>query len=265
MLSSGLAIPYPELTAFLEAKLRNVVSLSEIGLEENTTEENRSEGLEKISRDGEKDSTQVEETDGQTSHEKFLERRHAALLTHLILRDYLHEEDEEDISAAFGLKDLYECKHCFTHIAQIYAKGIMEAEGAFRLYDGLSCEEAETIVSRMTDKSLRVPPQTTEGAEVMDFSSDIKEYLLIDVRDSEEADADPLAEIESSNARRAAIIVNIPLRDIVRNPHVVRTVRGLVVTERTPIVLYCDEGTRSMAAATCLIKSGYKKVYVTRK
>ncbi len=55
--------------------------------------------------------------------DKFLERRNAARIVHEFLRRVLKEPDEDDISGAKTLKDLYDCHVCTAHIAQVYSKG----------------------------------------------------------------------------------------------------------------------------------------------
>ena len=58
--------------------------------------------------------------------EEILTRRSAAMILHRFLKLVLGEKDEEDISPAEKLKDLYDCRVCVGHIAQMYVKGVME-------------------------------------------------------------------------------------------------------------------------------------------
>ena len=68
----------------------------------------------------------IEEEDILNS-EKTLLRKNAARLIHVYLRDKLHQKDERDISKAEKLRDIYDCRVCMNHIAQVYTKGIIEA------------------------------------------------------------------------------------------------------------------------------------------
>lgn len=268
MLSHELAVPAPQLLQFLREKLQREFSLRELGLEEDDREGTELHETEESGR----------RTDAESSQPvHLLERRHAALLIHVVLRDFLGEADEEDISAALRLKDLYECKHCFTHIAQVYAKGIMEADDAFRLYGHIGEDEAQLIAERTADRGLRHIPVPEPEGEVIDLgrcsAEQLKEkfegqyFLLVDVREQDEHEDDCSRDehfLEGS--------ASVPLREIVKNPRGLEEYRERCSVGsdqahepdilHTPIVLYCAEGTRSRAAADCLLKSGYKKLYV---
>ena len=57
-----------------------------------------------------------------------LNRQTAARITHEFMRIELQIPDLADITPATKLKDLYTCRVCANHIAQIYTRGIMGAE-----------------------------------------------------------------------------------------------------------------------------------------
>ncbi|MCR5846962.1 MAG: hypothetical protein K6G75_02425 [Lachnospiraceae bacterium] len=59
---------------------------------------------------------------------ELIDRKNVARILHNYLRIVLKEKDEEDISKAYILKDLFDCRVCANHIAQVYLKGIMDAE-----------------------------------------------------------------------------------------------------------------------------------------
>lgn len=93
------------------------------------------------------------------------ERRAAAEIVHGFLKDVLKEKDIADISPAAVLRDLYDCRVCVNHIAQVYLKGIMDpveirglgADGdeSLLIFDGrgiLSKKEAEEIIKRVKDR-----------------------------------------------------------------------------------------------------------------
>ena len=57
-----------------------------------------------------------------------LNRQTAARITHEFLRLELNIPDLQNISPATKLKDLYTCRVCANHIAQLYCRGIMDAK-----------------------------------------------------------------------------------------------------------------------------------------
>ncbi len=79
--------------------------------------------------------------------EEMLDRRTAARLIHLFMRDMLGIEDIRNINEAYKLKDLFDCRVCAGHIAQVYLRGIIDAEmiGDMYIFDsfrGVTSEEA---------------------------------------------------------------------------------------------------------------------------
>jgi len=57
-----------------------------------------------------------------------LNRQTAARITHEFLRLELNIPDLADITPATKLSDLYICRACANHIAQVYCRGIMDAK-----------------------------------------------------------------------------------------------------------------------------------------
>ncbi len=96
-----------------------------------------------------------------------LTRLDAAIIIHIFLRDVAGLKDLEDISGAAVLKDLYDCRHCVNHIAQVYLRGIMEAvscplpgSGCMLLFDGrgyVDTEQALKIFGAI--ERLRLPEE----------------------------------------------------------------------------------------------------------
>lgn len=132
------------------------------------------------------------------------ERRHIALAVHEYLRDVLGESDEPDIAPASVLKDLFDCRVCVQHIAQVYLKGIMEPVSAteFGLRSRISDDELQVIIKRTLDKSLRCPPSEISY-------DDSVPPLIIDVG----------ARYEFADSVPANGAVNIPLTEYALNPH----------------------------------------------
>ena len=89
-------------------------------------------------------------------------RKICAVILHSFLQQINHEKDEIDISSAMVLKDIYDCRICANHIAQVYVKGIMKENcmiGDVKLFDldaAVSPDDADVYISRCVDNSLRV-------------------------------------------------------------------------------------------------------------
>lgn len=86
-----------------------------------------------------------------------IDRRTVARIIHQFMKLELHIKDNPDISSAEMLKDLYTCRVCANHVAQVYVKGLMDCEevtdpssGAtvqiFNMLAPFSEEETERLV-----------------------------------------------------------------------------------------------------------------------
>lgn len=189
-----------------------------------------------------------------TSLSKPIERRSAARIVHEALLTELLERDEVKWSAAEKLIDLYSCRTCVMHIAQVYVKGIMlgRENNVFDVKGNMTVSEVEEIVVRMLDRGKRIPQtedkafrskllQPDEAWELMLLNS---RTMLVDVRTNEEYKQ---GHIDGS--------ICIPLHDISNNPF------SVCVKKDTPIILYCQKGYKSSLAAQALIDAGYSKIY----
>lgn len=90
-----------------------------------------------------------------TEHsEENILRKDAARILHLYLKKISHIKDEENISKASVLKDLYDCRVCADHIAQVYLKGIMKGHdysGGLMIFDPnveITAEESREAISK---------------------------------------------------------------------------------------------------------------------
>lgn len=188
--------------------------------------------------------------------EKPIERRTAARIVHEFLRRECGEADEADWGAAGRLKDLYDCRTCVNHVAQVYAKGIMTglSEDVFGMREGLQTEDAAEIAERMADRKRRRPPLDVlkEGAlsrrlsleQALALARGDSGAVLVDVRTREAYAREHL---------RGA--VNVPLSVILEDP-------GAVTADETaPLLLYCDRGYQSEIAANRLAEAGYLQAY----
>lgn len=192
-----------------------------------------------------------------TGWKKVVEKRDAARIVHEFLRRELKEPDEDDWQGAEQLKDLYDCHICVNHVAQVYAKGIMEpVEGRdiFGMRRELTETEVCLIVSRIFGRENRRPPQkphlqcraaiSLSMQEAMRHLGEEERALLVDVR--------TMAEYEEEHLPGA---VCVPMADILRNP------RGITNDYEVPLFFYCSQGYQSEVAANCAAQAGYEKVF----
>ncbi len=186
--------------------------------------------------------------------EELIRRRTAAGIIHRALRR-AGEADEEHTGAALRLRDLYVCRTCVNHIAQVYTKGIMTAwsDGSFGVDEPVTYREALEMRQRVVDRQLRRKPKPSvsagwttilrQEAESMLWAD--RRILLVDVRSEEEY---------ARGHQKGSI--NIPLQALFRNPYCVCADRSAV------LFLYCRKGYKSRIAAGLLAEAGYQKVYV---
>lgn len=188
---------------------------------------------------------------------KAIERKSAARIIHEVLKKQLHEADEEHWHGAEKLKDLYDCHTCVNHVAQVYAKGIMEpvdGKELFGMNRELTEEEALLIIPRIFEKEKRRIPHENISAcpdavklsvqEALQYFAKEKQAILIDVR--------TLHEYEEEHIPDA---ICIPMGEILQNP------QRITMDKETPILLYCRQGYQSEIAANCLVANGYTKVF----
>lgn len=90
---------------------------------------------------------------------RFIERRNVARVGHEFACIVLNERDETDWKAVQSLRDLYDCRVCAKHIAQVCLKGIMEPkeEKRFQLLLGITEKEMRDIVERIVNVTKRIP------------------------------------------------------------------------------------------------------------
>ncbi len=194
-----------------------------------------------------------------------LEKRVAARIVHQFLRLVLKEQDEDDWSAATRLKDLYDCRTCVNHVAQVYCKGIIEGEekdsvSVFGMRSLLGENRARLIVERMFRTSLRIQMSSENCAEAAALRPEHisaweaeelqRKYLqtgqgfrLIDVRSREEYEREHGDGAES-----------FPMTEILENPEIMGKDREI------PLLIYCDLGYRSEIVANCLSHAGFVQV-----
>ena len=191
-----------------------------------------------------------------------IERRIVARIVHQFLRLECGEKDEEDWKGVHELRDLYDCRTCVSHVAQVVTKGIMNGKydgvsGSyiFGMKDFIDLEEAKEIARLMFNKEQRnsstgelnvrtTNPKKLPFEKVKELMAIKKQSVLVDVRLQ--------WEYEKKHLPQA---INIPLARILENPNRMNDYR-----ERS-LFLYCEYGYKSEMAAACLNDAGFKEVY----
>lgn len=190
--------------------------------------------------------------------EEFICRGDAARILHEFMRRELGEADEEDWGAAKEIKDLYDCRVCVKHVAQMVCKGIMTAkDGVFARGKHVTCLEAREAFQRLWDHGTRLaadkkmvlfrelentPKKLTEE-EALRTLKECGNVQFWDVRTPGE-----FAAGSPEGAR------NFPLLQLIAHPE--QAASDL----ETPILLGCDGGYRSEMAALRLKDAGYVNV-----
>jgi rhodanese-related sulfurtransferase len=183
-----------------------------------------------------------------------IERRSAARIVHEALLTEFREEDDAEWSAAENLHDLYSCHTCVMHVAQMYVKGIMlgRDNNVFDVNGSVTRSEASEIIVRMLDRKQRIPQTVGREFKSKDLSPDEAWELML--KDSTAMLVD-VRTIEAYNIGHIEESICIPLNDISNNPF------SVCENRNTPIILYCQMGYKSSAAAQALIDAGYSRIY----
>lgn len=206
------------------------------------------------------------------NREASLEKRTAAKILHGLLKWELNEADEAQWGEAAKLQDLYDCRTCVNHVAQVYAKGIMEAAVSdlflFGMREVVTGEQARLYLDRCFGKAQRldwIKIGSTDGKSITDnngiankeseeksvltreeaaqYISVCKPGNLVDVRSG--------AEYTKQHIDGA---VSIPLTKILEKPEMIAEDKSEL------ILLYCDAGYQSRIAANCLREAGFLNV-----
>ena len=194
---------------------------------------------------------------------EILHRNEAARIVHEFLRRELGEPDEENWDEAKKLKDLYDCRTCVAHVAQVFCKGIMTAtDGVFGQRVKVTRTEAFQIARRCVDATQRdrkancreespqgpshggATPRRLSKTEAEELMAGCSDLLCIDVRTPGEYARGSLNGF-----------VGHPLLSLMEDP------TAICPDYSRPILLWCDGGYRSEIAANFLSESGYRRIY----
>ena len=193
-----------------------------------------------------------------TRKEEFICRGDAARILHEFVQRELGEADEEDWGAAKELKDLYDCRVCVKHVAQMVCKGIMTAkDGVFARGEHVTCLEAREAFQRLWDPEARraevektaVSPK--EGNAPKKLTKEEAMRMLKECAGIRFWDVRTPGEHAAGSPEGAE---NLPLLQLISHPE--RAASDL----ETPILLGCDGGYRSEMAALRLKDAGYVNV-----
>lgn len=171
--------------------------------------------------------------------------------------------DEADITRAYGIKDLFDCRTCVNHVAQMVLKGIIPPDettrdgAVFGMRRKLTYEEARDIAERAAnavaeqpEAGIRSTAENTKTGGVTVISVNEMRQLMaegalaVDVRT---ADA-----YEDGHPDGA---VWCPVSEYLRNPY------GVSDNPERPIIFLCEQGVNSRIAAECAERAGFRKVY----
>ncbi|MBP5282290.1 MAG: rhodanese-like domain-containing protein [Lachnospiraceae bacterium] len=231
-----------------------------------------------------------------TLAEQPIHRNDAARIVHEFLRRELGEADEENWDAAKGLKDLYDCRACVAHVAQVFAKGIMEAQSGdagmpgtaapaeiFGMRRTITQDEAEMIAVRTVWKERRLETSRLEeqksglenavvskavpgGADMLGTTGQAQKAQFHATRiTSVEADALRASrqDLLCIDVRTAGEYATGHRDGFVNVPlmKLLENPQALSDDKAKTILLECDGGYRSEIAANCLESEGYSQVY----
>lgn len=173
-------------------------------------------------------------------------RKHAARIIHSYLKKIRLEEELKDWSAAEELKDLYQCKTCAIHIAQVYAKGIIreKRQQFFDADDVMTEAEINEATERVFHPEKRLVPPKKDYPIINECSLlEAEEYIrkgavLIDVREREERTAPVLLKHRC-----------IPLSKLELNPY--------QLPRDVTLLFACNYGYKSTRAIRIATEYGY--------
>ncbi len=189
-------------------------------------------------------------------------RKNIVGLIHDFLRTELQEPDEIDSAPAYVLQDLFDCRVCAGHIIQVYVKGIMDGivlpDGrmVFDAEKQVSKEELSDIMTKVCFPEFRTPHRSEEEKNSRDREPE--EISLEQVkRLLQEGNRPLIVDVRTEREYAKGCLpgaVNVPFLDIIKNPFMFHENRD------KKILLYCNEGYQSLAAARCLLEAGYSDV-----
>jgi hypothetical protein len=95
------------------------------------------------------------EAEDELYPDRDISRKNVARILHMYLLKVRLVPDLPDISRASALKDLYDCRICANHVAQVYLRGIMNAknllkEGEFLWFDLDGSDDDDDIFIQLT-------------------------------------------------------------------------------------------------------------------
>ena len=97
----------------------------------------------------------IEEQD-LINKDKQIDRRNAARILHMYIQNEMDIKDFKDITPAYVLKDLFDCRVCANHIAQVYLRGLMNPVKIgeicmFDLHGDVTEKEIKNIKCKLDD------------------------------------------------------------------------------------------------------------------
>ena len=101
----------------------------------------------------------LEEAD-QLYSDRDISRKNVARILHQYLLKVRNISDIGDISEAYKLKDLFDCRICANHVAQVYLRGLISAknhmkDGELLWFDLDGVDDMETVLEQI-DKFIEI-------------------------------------------------------------------------------------------------------------
>ena len=96
------------------------------------------------------------EAEDELYPDRDISRKNVARILHQYLLKVRNIPDIGDISEAYKLKDLFDCRICANHVAQVYLRGLMDAknlmkEGEFLWFDLDGVDEDAVVLSQIAE------------------------------------------------------------------------------------------------------------------
>ncbi|MGN0424526.1 MAG: rhodanese-like domain-containing protein [Acetatifactor sp.] len=214
----------------------------------------------------------LEEIDLIEIHRPIL-RGSAARILHLYLKKIRRETDLEEWHRAKHLADLYDCRTCVQHIAQVVEKGIMEpdtlqtSEGDRLVFSGrrsMTENEAQRICRRAiyVSERLKTDPVASPG-EPLDQMKGLTQREVLSAFFGEEklrrkrllVDVRPLSSFDKNHLPGA---VHCPLAGILEGTY------DRLFARWEEVFFYCEEGYQARIAAAYLAEKGPGKAHFFR-
>lgn len=197
------------------------------------------------------------------NQQEMLTRKQAARIIHNYLKIELNEKDIMEIGSAADLKDLYDCRVCVNHVAQVYLKGIMSAIliGGITMF-GMNYKISKCEIHQICERVFHVNSRLKLNIEnELDYAkneyiSELVQYVDINGIKQNIDDKTLVIDLRSEAEYKDNICIgafNLKLVDIIN-----RKYDSLFFEKQ--VIVYCNNGYQSQIAANYISELTKKKV-----